>query len=62
MMVARETIVFKLSAHNRLSKDIDWVWEGKIIFFQTGEKLEGLAEGSLFPRWKKAVIVLFFFV
>lgn len=25
MMVARETIVFKLSAHNRPSKDIDWV-------------------------------------
>lgn len=24
-MVAKETIVFKLSAHNRPSKDIDWM-------------------------------------
>lgn len=24
-MVARETIVFKLSAHNRPSKEIDWM-------------------------------------
>ena len=24
-LVARETIVFKLSAHNRPSKDIDWM-------------------------------------
>lgn len=32
-MVAKETIVFKLSAHNRPSNDIDWMWEGKIIFF-----------------------------
>ena len=38
-MVARETIVFKLSAHNRPSKEIDWMREGKIFFFKTVQSI-----------------------